>query len=128
GQAIPDTGADLSSQVNVGNLKSKAVTPFFSRNRASRSIFILTSEELAVAGVRPNEPITAIEFNVTEKNSTQAFSNFNVKIDPTPLKDLSSGNPAPTTSFFSGSVTTQVGWNTLVLSSNLVWNGTDNLA
>src|SRR5690606_18989830 len=78
GQAIPDTGADLSSQVNVGNLKSKAVTPFFSRNRASRSIFILTSEELAAAGVRPNEPITAIEFNVTEKNSTQAFSNFNV--------------------------------------------------
>ena len=128
GQAIPDTGAVLQSQVNVGNLKSKAVTPFFSRNRASRSVFIITSEELTAAGVRPNEPITAIEFNVTEKNSTQAFSNFNVKIDPTPLKNLNSGNPAPTTSFFSGSVTTQTGWNTLTLSSNLVWNGTDNLA
>lgn len=125
---IPDTGADLKNKVNPTNLKSKAVTPFFSRNAMARSQFIVTAEELLAAGVRANQPITALEFNVTEKNSAQAFSNFTVKIDATTANDLSGGNPTVTTVYYNGNYTTQAGWNTLPLSANLVWNGTDNLA
>lgn len=125
---IPDTGADVKSKVNPTNLKSKAVTPFFSRNAMARSQFIVTAEELTAAGLRANQPITALEFNVTEKNSTQAFSNFTLKIDATTAKDLTGGNPTVTTVYYNGNYTTQSGWNTLPLSANLLWNGTDNLA
>lgn len=126
-RAEPDTGADYISQVNTADISSKAITPFFSRSKAARMSFVISAEELVAAGVRAGEPITSIQFNVTQKNSTQAFSNFGLKIGTTAATDLTSGVPTTTTTYFSGSLTTQLGWNDIPLSSNYTWNGTDNL-
>ena len=125
---VPDTAGTAELIVGIADIKSKAISPFFSRNIVAKNQFVVTAEELEAAGIRPNVPITALEFYVTEKNSTQAFSNFILKIQPTPLKDLTSGNITTTTQYYSGNVTTQLGWNKLTFSSALTWNGTDNLA
>ncbi|MCB0695846.1 MAG: M4 family metallopeptidase, partial [Chitinophagaceae bacterium] len=124
----PDTNGNVHHRVNTANVKSKAITPFFSRNKLARSQFIITADEMLAAGVRPNEQITALEFNVTEKNSTQAFNNFNLKLATTTVSDVSAGNPTVTTVYYNGNLTTQAGWNTLQFSTPFIWNGTDNLA
>jgi len=127
-RSVPDTSGNRYCMVNTPSVKSKSITPFFSRNKVARTQFIVTAEELLAAGVRANEQITALEFNVTQKNSTQAFANFNLKIDPTTVKDVSAGNPTVTTTYYNGNLSTQAGWNTLTFSTPYVWNGTDNLA
>ncbi|HEY9177809.1 MAG TPA: M4 family metallopeptidase [Flavipsychrobacter sp.] len=127
-RTIPDTGNSVVIRVNNADIKSKGITPFFSRNALARTQFIITAEELHLAGVKPNEPISALEFNVTEKNSGLPFNDFKLKIDPTNIKDLSSGNPVVTTVYHNSNYNTQVGWNRMAFSAPLVWNGTDNLA
>lgn len=126
-RAVPDLGNDHVSQVNKGSVNSKAVSPFFSRNQKARMQFVVTAEELAAAGVRPNQAITSVQFNVTEKNSTKAFTDFTLKIDPVSAKDLAGGTLASTTVYYNGSFTTQTGWNTLPLLMTMTWNGTDDL-
>lgn len=125
---VPDTGSSVVVSINKHDIKSKSITPFFSRDPLARTQFIVTAQELQLAGVKPNEPITALEFNVTEKNSTQPFNNFRLKIAPTLVTDLSGGNPTVTTVYHQSNYTTQIGWNRLAFSTPLMWNGTDNLA
>lgn len=127
-RAVPDTGSSVVTRVNDADIKSKAITPFFSRQALARTQFIIRAEELQLAGIKPNTPITALEFNVTEKNSAQPFNNFNLKIDPTQVDDLSAGNPTVSTVYHNSNYSTQLGWNRLSFSTPLVWNGTDNLA
>lgn len=124
----PDTGNNVAVRINNADVKSKAITPFFSRNALARTQFLIKAEELQLAGIKPNEPITALEFNVTAKHSAQPFSNFRLKIAPTLVQDLSAGNPTVSTVYHQSNYTTQLGWNRLVFSTPLVWNGTDNLA
>lgn len=126
-QTAPDTGGTRKWKVNNGDVVTKAVTPFFSRNRNSRLNFIITAQELLAAGVKPNEAINGIEFNVKQKNSAQAFSGFTLKIGTTNLADHTGGIPSVSTQYYSGNYTTQAGWNTIPFSSQLIWNGTDNL-
>lgn len=128
GEQMPDTGGVKISQVNMPDIRSRAVTPFFSRNDMGRMVFIVTAEELHAAGVKPNEVIDSMQFNITEKNSTQAFTNFTVKISPVSISDLTGGIPNVTTQYYSGNFTTHAGWNTIPFSTPLTWNGTDNLA
>lgn len=124
----PGDGNDIVRRIHKADLKSKAVTPFFSRNRNARTQFIITAEELRAAGVNPNQPIKGISFNVTEKNSTQPFSNFNLKVEQTAIADLTSANPIVNTTYYSGSYTTKLGLNIVPFSTDLTWNGTSNLA
>lgn len=124
----PDTAGTVNTIVGKADLKSKAISPFFSRNRVARNQFIITAEELIQAGLQPNLPINALEFFVSEKHSNQPFSNFTLKIEPTALTDLTSGVVNATTQYYSGSISTQAGWNKLTFTNSLIWNGTDNLA
>ncbi|MCB0698809.1 MAG: M4 family metallopeptidase [Chitinophagales bacterium] len=127
-KSSPDTAGNIARMINRADVRSKAITPFFSRNKMARTQFIITAEEMKAAGIEPNVPISAIDFNVTEKNSTQAFTGFTLKINSTAQKDLSGGNPTVSTQFYSNDYTTQLGWNRIPLALTLVWNGTDNLA
>ncbi len=127
-RTVPDTGNSIVIRVNDADVKSKGITPFFSRDYLARTQFIVRADELLLAGVKPNEPITALEFNVTEKNSGQPFNDFKLKIDATTVNDLSSGNPTVSTVYHNSNYSTQAGWNRLAFSTPLVWNGTDNLA
>lgn len=124
----PGNGQEIVRLISRTDLNSKAVTPFFGRNRYARTQFIITAEELRAAGVNANQPINGISFNVTEKNSTQAFSNFNLKVEQTSIADLSSANPIVNTTYYTGNYTTKLGWNTIPFSTPLNWNGTSNLA
>lgn len=127
-RSVPDAGTDYISQVNTGGVKSKAVTPFFSRNSKARMQFVVSAEQLAASGARPNQDITGIQFNVTEKNSTNAYTDFTVKIDAASAGTMANGGYPVSTTYYNGSYTTQPGWNTVQLSTPLQWNGTDNLA
>lgn len=127
-RAVPDTLGSKISTVNTSDIKSKAITPFFSRNKFARTQFIITAEELRASGVRANEQITALQFNVTEKNSIPPFANFNLKIDATTVANVGGGNPTVSTVYYSSSFSTQLGWNTLTFSTPLIWNGLSNLA
>lgn len=127
-RATPDTGNSVAIRINDADVKSKGITPFFGRDYLARTQFIVKAEELILAGVKPNEPITALEFNVTEKNSGQPFNDFKLKIDATTVNDLSAGNPTVSTVYHNSNYSTQLGWNRLAFSTPLVWNGTDNLA
>lgn len=127
-RSVPDTLGSRISTVNTADVKSKAVTPFFSRNKFARTQFIITADELRASGVRANEQITALQFNVTEKNSIPPFANFNLKIDATSVANVGGGNPTVSTVYYSNSFSTQLGWNTLTFSTPLVWNGISNLA
>lgn len=124
----PDTGSSVVIKLNEADIKSKSVTPFFSRNYLARMQFLIRADELRLAGVQPNVPITAMEFNVTGKNSAQPFNDFKLKIDPTLINNLGSGNPAINTVYHNSNYSTQPGWNRLSFSTPLIWNGTDNLA
>lgn len=124
----PDTGNSVVVSINKHDVKSKSITPFFSRDPLARTQFIIRAEELHMAGIQPNTPITALEFNVTEKNSGQPFTNFRLKIASTQQDDLSGGHPTVNTVYHQSNYTTQLGWNRLAFSTPLVWNGTDNLA
>jgi Zn-dependent metalloprotease len=124
----PDTDTSIVARINNADVKSKAITPFFSRNALARTQFIIKAEELHLAGIQPNVPVTALEFNVTEKNSAQPFTNFRLKIAHTTIDDLGAGNPTVNTVYHQSNYSTQLGWNRLAFSTPLVWNGTDNLA
>lgn len=124
---VPDSNGNVEYQVNTGNVSTKSVTPFFSRNSKARMQFIITAAELAAAGVRVNQPISAISFYVTQKNSTQPFNNFTLKMDHTSQNDMFTNAAAVTTQYFNGSYTTQAGWNTINLASNFTWNGANNI-
>jgi len=124
----PDTGNSVVVSINKHDVKSKSITPFFSRDPLARTQFIIRAEELHMAGIQPNTPITALDFNVTEKNSGQPFTNFRLKIASTQQDDLSGGHPTVNTVYHQSNYTTQLGWNRLAFSTPLVWNGTDNLA
>ncbi len=124
----PSNDTHVVRTVNKQDVSTKATTPFFSRNRGSRMQFIITADELAAAGVEPNTPIDSFAFNVTQKNSTQAFTGFTLKIDATNLADLSGNFATVTTVYYNGNYTTALGWNMLPLSTPLIWDGTSNLA
>lgn len=124
----PDTNGAWISRVNKANTQTQTVTPFYSRAKSATMYFIITADEMRAAGVRPNEPITAMEFNVTEKNSTLPFDNFVLKADMRTMQNQNGGYPNITNTLYNNSFSTNTGWNRIPFSTGITWNGTDNMA
>lgn len=125
---VPDTNGYRVCQVNSATVKSKGVTPFFSRSSRARMQFVLSADDLKASGLVAGSPITSLALNVTEKNSTNPFTDFTVKIDPVNVSDLSNGTVNVSTQYYNGTYTTQLGMNDIAFSTPLLWNGSDNLA
>jgi len=51
-RTVPDTGSSVVTRVNDADIKSKAITPFFSRQALARTQFIIKAEELHMAGIK----------------------------------------------------------------------------
>lgn len=127
-KTAPATDTHVSRVVNRADISTKAITPFFGRNSRGRMQFVITAKELEIAGIEPNVPIDTLGFYVTQKNSTQAFSAFTLKIDGTTFSQLNLSFATVNTQYYSGNYTTTKGWNMIPLSTPLIWDGMSNLA
>lgn len=112
----------LTSTLGV---QSTTYESIFYNTASSRSQLILTAAELKAAGVKPGQ-ISAIAFNVTTKNTTQAIIGFSViGTNSTAVAVPGFITGAPT--LYTGNYTTVSGWNTITFDNKLTWDGTSNL-
>lgn len=128
--SIPQMGGDEVRFVGVGTAATSNFTsPFYGSAKTAHTEYIITASELAAAGIRPNVPIKSLAFNVTQKFSTQPFTNYTINMINTSTPDLSfdfiSGGTF--TTVYSNNVTTTTGWNTLQLTANFSWDGVSNI-
>lgn len=94
-------------------------------NPEFRSRYILTASQLSAAGLTPG-PISEIQLNVDTKNSTSAYNGLTIKLANSPGSTL----PAAwinTTTVFSQSYNTALGWNAFPFSAPFTWDGTSSL-
>lgn len=116
----------VNRDITVGNdVLVGALTPFKGTDEDARMQFLITAAELNAAGLSGGT-LNSIAFDVTQKNSTQAYSSFTVQMGCSNLTSLS-GFVAGLSNVFNNSVTTTTGWNTLTLDTPYDWDGTSNL-
>ncbi len=110
------------------NTSTGAPTPIHDWYDGDRHQFIYRASEMVAAGMGPGI-ITAIKWDVKNKNGQGAVPGYQVKIGTTTASDLSTGwsTAATTTVFGPATYTASVGINTFTLATPLVWNGTDNI-
>lgn len=122
---LPCTGAVTLYTLGNGTTTSNRLFQQYFEDGRSQQLYLGT--ELTAAGIIPGR-ISSIAFNVSAKQSTKVYANFNVKIGCSALGSLSGAFQTGLVSVYSGSVTTTSGWNTL--NFNLVdfqWDGVSNI-
>jgi hypothetical protein len=119
----PVGAAQPLGQANGG---SGNPSPYYS-NPDQRIQYLLRSADLSSAGLHAG-PLSSLSFTVTAKGSTGPFQNFVIKLANTNTSSVTTTFPSlPTTTVFSGTVTTAVGLNTHVFSTPFSWDGSSNL-
>lgn len=127
---LPQVAGDVDYYAADANLYTKIATPFFGAAQSARTQFIITAADMKASGVKPNTPISVMSFNVVDKKSTKAFSNYTVKLGLT-TQALYNGSQgfvsSGLTTYFSGSFVSAAGWNKIILSSPFTWDGLSNV-
>src|SRR5690554_6054958 len=91
---------------------------------------LYTASELSAGGATANSYINSVAFNVSNLNSVPTLNTLNVKLYTTNQSNPLDGNTlfdGPNSSQSLGPYTATTGWNTLTLSSPILWNGCDNI-
>lgn len=91
---------------------------------------LYTASELSAGGATANSYINSVAFNVSNLNSVPTLNTLNVKVYTTNQSNPLDGNTffdGPNSSQSLGPYTATTGWNTLTLSSPILWNGCDNI-
>ena len=115
-------GAGAGSTVDMDNFSP--FRGFWEDNRVQN---IYLASELSGSGMTAGN-ITALSYRVFEKNSTQPFDNFTIKLKNTSTSTFASTSfETGTTQVYSGTVTTSMGWNTITFDSPFLWDGTSNI-
>jgi hypothetical protein len=116
--------------VSVGNgttpLSTIQGTPFNGFFEAGRVQMLYKATDLLAAGLARGQ-ISAMSFDVLQKNSTQPFSGFNVKMGCTALDSLGATFETGLTTVFSGNYTTTAGTNNILFATNYEWDGVSDL-
>lgn len=124
-QTIVEIGIGTSANTATGN------PAIFANYYYGNKIQILyEASDLIDNGATENSYINSIAFDVSNLNSVPLLDSFEVKVYVT-----SSEDPLSNTKFFSGMhsavslgpYSTTLGWNTLTLTTPLLWNGCDNI-
>ncbi len=127
-ESTPDLGGSEMHQVLTPNGSSTTASPFYGASLGARNQYIYRPFELAAAGVRPNVPITSLEFNVNGLFSSQPYDGYTVKIGNSSTGTLNTGwITSGLNQVYNGSFSPSFGWNQLPFSTPFVWNGTDNV-
>ena len=103
-------------------------TPYGTYYKNHRVQYLYLASELVSAGLAPG-PITEIAFNVQNVNNCSPMPNFTIKAKLTTATSLTStfDNSGFTTVYTNPSFMPVNGWNTHVLTTPIVWDGTSNL-
>ncbi|MFH0867535.1 MAG: hypothetical protein V1904_15195, partial [Bacteroidota bacterium] len=119
----------INTCVIIGSGTSTITYPYRGYYHDARSQYIITTAELSAAGITPGSTFSSLSFNVSSKESTQAYSGFTIKIGHTTASGFSSATwLAPAfSSVYNNNYTTAAGWNLHNFSTNFTWNGTDNI-
>lgn len=114
-------------QIGAGNTLMAA--PFRGSASDCRTQIIFSVAELTAAGFAANDIINGIALEVTNKNSSQPYSGFTIKMKHTTAAPSPHSQPEGSgfTTVYSAAHTTSVGWNKFNFSQGFVWNGTSNL-
>lgn len=124
-QTIVEIGTGTSANSATGN------PAIFANYYYGNKIQILyEASDLIANGATENSYINSIAFDVSNLNSVPLLDSFEVKVYVT-----SSEDPLSSTNFFSGMhsavslgpYSTTLGWNTLTLTTPILWNGCDNI-
>lgn len=108
---------------------SNAPSPFYGFYMDGKVQMIYLANELQTAGFVGGK-ITELAFNITAKNSTAPYNNFNIKIGCTSATSLSTavGYIGGLTSVYTNnSYNSTLGWNNFVLNTAYEWDGISNL-
>ncbi len=123
-----ELGGPQSYDVLTITGNSNVITPFSGSAQGARAQYIYRPFELVAAGLRPNEPITSLDFNVTGAFSTQPYNNYTVKLANSANGSLNNGwITSGLTTVYSGNYTVMTGWSNIPFSTPFVWNGQDNI-
>ncbi len=116
----------LGSNVQITN----ATTPYKGADDQARLQYLVRGSELSATGLSAGI-ISAISWNVANKNTTAPFQAFTIRIGCTSLDSLSTAagfaSTGLTTVFGPADITTAAGWNTHTLTSNYDWDGFSNI-
>ena len=100
--------------------------PFGGIYTDARARVIYTAADLTGFGLKKGY-INSIAFNVISKNSTQAYSNFNISAKNTSVTTPSYTETGLTSLVNNASVSVVSGWNTFNISSPYYWDGSSNI-
>ncbi|HEY4336669.1 MAG TPA: zinc-dependent metalloprotease [Puia sp.] len=130
----PTGGATPYGTVAAGlNQGTTNLPPFDATQTAQRTQFQYKASELTAAGI-PAGTLSGLSLNISSKQTTRPFTNFNIKLGTTTAPYLVDNNGAFGTSGSSmtvvktiSSYTTKAGWNNFTFDVPYTWNGTSNL-
>jgi hypothetical protein len=93
----------------------------------ARSRVLYLPFQLTTAGIQPGY-ISAIQYFVTLKQSTQPYQNFKVRLANVSQNNLSNMEWISTEEVFHGNISTQNNsWNSIIFDKPFYWNGTSSL-
>ena len=126
---VPTGASSLNYIVATYDINSSATSPFQGGSRKARSQYIITSAELIAAGLVANRQITALEFNIVTKNSTQAFTGYTISMANTSTTNLGSGfvSPAMTQVYSNNYTVPGTGWQMITFTTPFTWDGANLL-
>lgn len=127
-EGTPELGGTDTRQVLTSAGSTLVGMPFSGSAMGSRSQYIYRPFEIAAAGIRPNVPVTSIEFYINGLFTTQPYSNYNLKMGNTTVPNLTTGwVTSGLSTVFSGTHSPVMGWSQITFSTPFVWNGRDNI-
>lgn len=122
-------GASNNYTIGTNAQITNSTTPYKGIDDAARLQYLIKGNEISASGVSAGI-ISAISWNVNNKNTTGPLQAFTIKIGCTTADSLSVGGgfqPGLATVFGPVNVTTTAGINTHTLTNNFDWDGYSNI-
>lgn len=123
---LPSTPTNFT--IGNGSYTNGYTQPLRGQFAKSRSQYIYTAAELTASGILAGT-VNSISINVSTKQTTQPFSNFNVSLKNVSRNDMSADFETGAVLFHTNSAYSSVaGVNTFISNQNsFAWDGTSNL-
>ena len=125
--AAPIAGGTEIHTVGTTQTTSTVTSPFPSARTQAHMQYILTVGELNAANLRPNIPITKLGFIVSIKKSTQAFTDYTVKMGTTTNMAFTGTFLAGLTQVYNGNYSTNLLYSNITFNNSYTWDGVSNL-
>jgi hypothetical protein len=122
----PTVGTAVSA--TIGSSSAGFSVPFVAQATDAKSQMLYTADELRQRGLGAG-PVTRIGFNISTRNSTGTYNNFQIRIGHTTKSSLRDQGfqDGLTTVYYTSAYSAVTGANDFQLNAPFTWNGRDNL-